>query len=60
MIFKVWPANSGFWKAPVDTYYFNPLSSNSDQQQFSLNNIHTMSRGKVMRINKMIAEGKML
>ena len=34
---------------------FNPSSPNSDQHQFSPNNIHTMSRGKVMRINKMIA-----
>ena len=32
----------------------NPLSPNSDQQQFSLKNIHTPSRDKVMRINKMI------
>ena len=35
--------------------FFNPLSPNSDQHQFSPNNIHTMSRGKAMRINKMIA-----
>ena len=27
---------------------------NSDQHQFSPNNIHTLSRDKVMRINKMI------
>ena len=33
---------------------FNPLSPNSDQHQFSLNNIHTMSRDEVMRRNKMI------
>ena len=33
---------------------FNPLSPNSDQQQFSPNNIHTLSRDKVMRINKII------
>ena len=32
----------------------NPLSPSSDQQQFSPNNIHTLSRDKVMRINKMI------
>ena len=31
-----------------------PLSPNSDQQLFSPNNIHTLSRDKVMRINKMI------
>ena len=34
--------------------FFNPLSRNSDQHQFSLNNIHTMSRDEVMRLNKMI------
>ena len=32
----------------------NPSSPNSDQHQFSPNNIHTLSRDKVMRINKMI------
>ena len=37
---------------------FNPLSPNSDQQQFSPNNIHTLSRDKVMRINKMIITEK--
>ena len=34
--------------------FSNPLSANSDQKQFSPNNIHTLSRDKVMRINKMI------
>ena len=34
--------------------FFNPLSANSYQKQFSPNNIHTLSRDKVMRINKMI------
>ena len=29
---------------------FNPLSPNSDQQQFSPNNVHTLSRDKVVRI----------
>ena len=28
----------------------NPLSSNSDQQQFSPNDVHTLSRDKVVRI----------
>ena len=37
----------------------NPLSANSDKKQFSPNNIHTLSRGMVMRINKMITKGKM-
>ena len=36
------------------SWLINPLSSNSDQQQFSPNNIHALSRDKVMRINKMI------
>ena len=31
----------------------NPLSPNSDQDQFSLNDIHTLSRDLVMRIYKM-------
>ena len=38
---------------------FNPLSTNSDQQQFSPNNIHTLSRDEVMRINQMITGEKM-
>ena len=33
---------------------YNPLSPNSDQHQFSPNNIHTLSREMVMRINDMI------
>ena len=36
----------------------NPLSSNSDQHQFSPNDIHTLSRD-VMRIDKMITKEKM-
>ena len=41
------------------TLTFNPLSANSDQKQFSPNNIHTLSRDKVMRINQMITKEKM-
>ena len=37
----------------------NSISPNSDQYQFSPNNIHTLSRDKVMRINKMITKEKM-
>ena len=37
----------------------NPLSPNSDQQQFSPNDIHTLSRDYLMRIDKMIAKEKM-
>ena len=42
------------WKTAWNFEYLNPLSPNSDQHQFSPNNIHTLSRDKVMRINKMI------
>ena len=34
--------------------FLNPLSPNGDQHQFSPNNIHTLSRDKVMRIYLMI------
>ena len=37
----------------------NPLSPNSDQHQFSPNNIHMLSREMVMRINQMITKEKM-
>ena len=37
----------------------NPLSPNSDQQQFSPNNVHTLSKDKVVRIQKMITKEKM-
>ena len=36
------------------SWWVNPLSANSDQQQFSPNDINSLSRDKVMRINKMI------
>ena len=32
----------------------NPLSPNSDQDQFSPNNIYMLPREMVMRVNKMI------
>ena len=38
----------------------NPLSANSDQQQFSPNDVHTLSRDKVTRINKMMTKEKVL
>ena len=38
----------------------NPLSPDSDQHQFSPNNIHMLPREMVMRVNKMITKGKML
>ena len=34
--------------------FLNPLSPNADQHQFSPDNIHTLSRDKVMRIYEMI------
>ena len=36
-----------------------PLSPNSDQEQFSPNDVHTLSRDKVTRINKMMTTEKM-
>ena len=38
---------------------FNPLSPNRDQQQFSPNNVHTLSRDKIVRIQKMTMKEKM-
>ena len=42
----------------LSTVFFNPLSPNSDQHQFSPNNIHTLSTDKAMRINQMITKRK--
>ena len=47
----------------IDTEQYSPLNSLSptgDQHQFSPNNIHTLSRDKVMRIYEMITKEKML
>ena len=44
----------------VLTEPINPLSPNGDQHQFSPNDIHTLSRDKVMRINEVITKGKIL
>ena len=38
----------------------DPLSLNSDQHQFSPNNINTSLTEKIMEINKMITEGDLL
>ena len=38
----------------------NPLSPNSNQHQFSPNNIHRLSSATPMRINQMITKGKSL
>ena len=40
------------------TSQFNPLSPNSDQHQFSSNNIHRLSSTTSMRINQMITKRK--
>ena len=37
---------------------FNPLSPDSDQHQFSPNNIHMLPREMIMRVNKMITKKK--
>ena len=49
----------GVLKAKVHHVMFNPLSPNSDQHQFSPDNIRTLSRDAVMRIDKMITKDKM-
>jgi len=46
--------------AKLKVMRLNPLSPNSDQNQFSPNDIHTLSRDYVMRIDKMITKGKVL
>ena len=38
----------------------NPLSPDSDQDQFSPNNIHMLPREMIMRVDKMITKEKML
>ena len=40
--------------------FINPLSPNSDQHQFSPNNIHMLPREMVMRVNKIVTKEKML
>jgi len=44
---------------PSGNCVINPLSPNGDQHQFSPNDIHTLSRDMVMRINKMITKGNL-
>ena len=45
---------------PIRERIFNPLSPDSDQHQFSPNNIHMLPREMIMRVNKMITKEKML
>ena len=44
----------------IGSLLLKPLSPNTDQHQFSPNNIHRLSRDKGVRINIMITKGKML
>ena len=54
------PVSSPSGKHLLHFYMLNrPLSPNSDQHQFSPDNIRTLSRDMVMRINKMITKEKM-
>ena len=54
------PVSSPSCKHLLHFYMLNrPLSPNSDQHQFSPDNIRTLSRDTVMRINKMITKEKM-
>ena len=46
-----------FW---TTSDHINPLSPNGDQHQFSPNDIHTLSKEMVMRVNKMITTEKTL
>ena len=41
----------------VSAVHVYPLSPKCDRHQFSLNNCHAQSIGKVLRINKMIKKG---
>ena len=51
-----WANQSLFLSKASDS--FNPLSLNSDQHQFSPNNIHRLSSATSMRINQMITKRK--
>ena len=53
------PLSSPSSKHLLHLNMLNPLSPNSDQNQFSPDNICTLSRDTVMRINKMITKEKM-
>ena len=46
--------------SPFARLLFNPLSLNSDQHQFSRNNIQMLPREMIMRVNEMITKEKML
>ena len=46
------------WRQEKLNRDLNPSSPNGDQHQFSPNDIHTLSRDKVMRIIKIITKEK--
>ena len=52
-----------FWAKDVNwkwgLFPFNPASPNGDQHQFSPNDIHTLSRDMVTRIDKMVTKVKL-
>ena len=60
MLYSLWINPKDHLNPKVPNFLVNPLSPNSDQDQFSPNDIHTLSRDKVMRITEMITKEKML
>ena len=60
---NLWVSHSiyQYWDKPNErNEQINPLSPDSDQHQFSPNNIHMLPREMIMRVNKMITKEKML
>ena len=55
---KILNRNGSKLGTSVVPLHFNPLSPNSDQHQFSPNNIHRLSSATSMRINQMITKRK--
>ena len=51
--------SSGSYEHHPQATSYNPVSPNSDQCQFSPNDIHTLSRDTVTRINTVISKEKM-
>ena len=61
---RPWYGMDIFWNRPMlmitGQNNFNPVSPDSDQHQFSPNNINTLSKEMVARIHELIAKRKML
>ena len=60
---NLWVSHSiyQYWDKPNErNEQINPLSPDSDQHQFSPNNIHMLPREMIMGVNKMITKEKML